>query len=301
MILNTLRVHFADFAILYRALVQDGALPPGHSSSSRCSLPQSPLQPIVSTRTKSQLLKSSAAVWVHKFPEREDKKKVKLVRTAADQFALAALEKPRRYQTHLQHFAQDPLLGRTLRKTKGADGSVYWLGFSEEPIRPWSNSWRSKQGTHRFLDEDDAHRLSETEFVLVHDESSSLGWPSHAATLTQPKGRATDYLAARQCEPCTRNALKEAHLVQVFLHEMAGEVKLAGSLHLFSTLAPTKNSCRLLVKAKRRDRCSGCTHPGVSGEHRVRHQKYSVQNGDLLVDLAAKLVYLGFGHYRGFC
>ena len=89
----------------------------------------------------------------------------------------------------LQHFTQDPLLGRTLRKTKGSDGSVYWLGFSEEPIRPWSNSWRSKQGTHRFLEEDDAHRLSETEFVHVHDESSSLGWPSHTASLTQPKGR----------------------------------------------------------------------------------------------------------------
>ena len=75
MILDTLRVYFADFAILCRALVQDGALLPGQSLSSRRSLPQSPLQLIVSTRTKSQLLKSSAAVWVHKFPEREDKKR----------------------------------------------------------------------------------------------------------------------------------------------------------------------------------------------------------------------------------
>ena len=95
--------------------------------------------------------------------------------------------------------------------------------------------------------------------------------------------------------------MKGAHLVQVFLQEMAGEVTLAGSLLLFSTRAPTKNSCRLLVKAKRRDMCSGCTHPGVSGEHRVRHQRYSVQKDDLLVDLGAKLGYLGFGHYRGFC
>ena len=169
-----------------------------------------------------------------------------------------------------------------------------------KPIRPWSNSWRSKQGTPRFLEEDDAHRLSQTEFVHVRDESSSLGWPSHTASLTE-RAHATDYLAARQCEPCTRNAMKGAHLAQVFLEEMAGEVKLAGSLLLFSTRAPTKNSCRLRVKAKRRDRCSGCTHPGVSGEHRVRHQMYSVQKDDLLVDLGAKLVCRGFGHYRGFC
>ena len=189
MILNTLRVYFADFAILYRTLVQDGALPPGQSSSSRCSLPQSPLQLIVSTRTKSQLLKSSAAVWVHKFRQREDKKRSSWSGQPLTSSPWPPSKSQGGIRPRLQHFTQDPLLGRTLRKTKGADGSVYWLGFSEEPIRPWSNSWRSKQGTHRFLEEDDAHRLSETEFVHVHDESSSLGWPSHTASLTQPKGR----------------------------------------------------------------------------------------------------------------
>ena len=55
----------------------------------------------------SQIQRSSVGTQV---PRKRRQKKVKLFRTAADQFALDALEKPRRYQTRLQHFTQDPLL-----------------------------------------------------------------------------------------------------------------------------------------------------------------------------------------------
>ena len=48
-----------------------------------------------------------------------------------------------------------------------------------------------------------------------------LAWPSNSYNVACPTERAhaTDYFATRQSEPCTRNALKCSHVVQVFLGE----------------------------------------------------------------------------------
>ena len=101
-------------------------------------------------------------------------------------------------------------------------------------------------------------------------------WLSISQSIRYPTERShlTDYLAARQSDPCTRNALKGAHHGQGFLEEIAavtlGRKILIGSefFMVFKRLLPTT----LQRKSHAAKDSHVHFHAGSTRENRQRHQ-----------------------------
>ena len=152
---------------------------------------------------------------------------------------MVALGKPKPYETRLQFLLYS---GSKQKKTEGPGGSEPWLCY----VKARTTSRRRKACVHAT-----SKSVSSQEV---------LGLARHCPRSRSPhRAHVTHHLRARRSDPCTRNALKEAHQGLVFLEEMAGS-KRGERLSSSPLYATTYKELRNKTGGQ-----DVHLHPGVSG------------------------------------
>ena len=213
-----------------------------------------------------------------------------MVKTSADQFALAAIDQPRRYQLRLRQLLYS---GPTARND-GEDAE------HSKCVRVLADLLRGTDTPMRLLLSEQpgnvnplgGGRRASTLRTQARAAGKFLAWLSISYNVAYPTERAhaTDHLPMRPSQPCTRNALKCLHMGEVFLEEMAGTrgadritsgpvYKLAFKDFLSTTIMskPTRHSPRMY------------TSKLASGRDCLQHQERSILPDFLLVGSRAEL------------
>ena len=188
---------------MYRTLVADGGLPPGHDRRVR------EISNIEASGPPKQ-----------RYAQKE--KRAKDAKTSADQFLLAAEMPPWRYKSHLQRSLH---AGPAVRKDTEEKESTRWVEVLGAMLvhtpTPMGKILGDKPGSLQLLG---AGRRASTLRSRVRAVRRYLSWLALDRDVGNPREleHATGYLQARQSEPCTRKALRKAHTAIAFMEEVAG-------------------------------------------------------------------------------
>ena len=113
--------------LLYLTLVQDGALPPGHSEKRLAEAARSGTERLM--KRKAHLGNTEAAVYFHEW-NRSRQQEEKQVKRTADQVAAAATLPPRRFRARYQ---QGPFQGPSARKDAEEAERARWIQDLGQP------------------------------------------------------------------------------------------------------------------------------------------------------------------------
>ena len=215
------RSSHSEDELLYLTLVQDGALPPGHSAAFQnlAEAARSGTERLM--KRKAHLGNTEAAVYLHEW-DRARKQEEKQVKRTEDQFAAAATLPPRRFKAKYQ---QRPFQGPSARKDAEEAERARWIQNLANLLRgtdtPMGKLLSESAGNVQFLGEG---KRASTLRARVRGARKFLAWlaVNHQQIFPTAMLQLVGFLQVRLSEPCNRGGLKGAHRSFVFLEEMAG-------------------------------------------------------------------------------
>ena len=219
----------AHFTLLYYTLVLDGALPLGYLREFM-SLEAPARRAANRLQASAAAVSDSIASTALSALRQESEHRASIEKSIADQLAVAADLRPKRFRTKWQRAVFD---GPTARKDAEASERDRWIQLLANLLRstdtPMGKLIRESPSNIQLLG---GGRRAGTLRSRVRSVQKFLGWliASHGVSFPVHWRQLTEYLQVRYSEPSVRGSLKLVHSSYIFLQEVAGiEDKLTDS------------------------------------------------------------------------
>ena len=208
---------FSDAQILYKTLVQDGAIPSGFMAEFE-SLVKNVEMDATRQARNSYIDEVQSAIWLHERSKAEERT-AKEHSQALDLFAHVAALRPRRFKNRLQRTLAAGANARRDAEELERSRWVHALALILSPTdTPTGKLLTSQQSSFQFLG---AGLRASTLRGKVRTVKKFMAWLGLTHQLAFPTSylQYAQYLEVRQSEPANRGALKQCHAAFQFLQQ----------------------------------------------------------------------------------